>query len=268
MFPRQGFALPACSRRFSQATRTRGCPRTPRTRSPPARCGGPQVVSVLGRGGKATGYGAYERRLERAVALKVLPPEFLDDGTFAKRFENEARVIAKLEHPNIVPIYASGIDEGIPWMSMRLLAGGNLGALLGARCPPSSHFVQMLRDIANALDYAHARGVVHRDIKPTNILRDDAGRLCVGDFGLAQMLEGGAGPTRTGTLVGTPQYMAPEQALGHAADHRSDIYSLGIVAYEMFVGDVPFAGDSPVAVLVKHVTEPVPRLATRRYRLS
>ena len=168
-----------------------------------------QIVGVLGRGGMATVYEAYDRRLERAVALKVLPPEFLHDGTFARRFENEARVIAKLEHPNIVPIYASGIDEGIPWMGMRLLAGGNMGALLENGRPALPHAVQMLRDVADALDYAHARGVVHRDIKPTNILRDGSGRMCVGDFGLAQMLEGALGLTRTGTLVGTPQYMAP-----------------------------------------------------------
>ena len=231
---------------------------TSSTLSPGTTVGLFQIVGVLGRGGMATVYEAYDRRLERAVALKVLPPEFLHDGTFARRFENEARVIAKLEHPNIVPIYASGIDEGIPWMGMRLLAGGNMGALLENGRPALPHAVQMLRDVADALDYAHARGVVHRDIKPTNILRDGSGRMSVGDFGLAQMLEGALGLTRTGTLVGTPQYMAPEQALGNPADHRCDIYSLGIVAYEMFVGDVPFKGDSPVAVLLKQVNDPVP----------
>jgi serine/threonine-protein kinase len=230
----------------------------PSTLSPGTTVGPFQIVGVLGRGGMATVYEAYDRRLERAVALKVLPPEFLHDGTFAKRFENEARVIAKLEHPNIVPIYASGIDEGIPWMGMRLLAGGNMGTLLENGRPALPHAVQMLRDVANALDYAHDRGVVHRDIKPTNVLRDGSGRMCVGDFGLAHMLEGGPGLTRTGTLAGTPQYMAPEQALGNPADHRCDIYSLGIVAYEIFVGAVPFTGDSPVAVLMKQVNEPVP----------
>jgi TonB family protein len=228
------------------------------TLSPGTTVGLFQIVGVLGRGGMATVYEAYDRRLERAVALKVLPPEFLHDGTFARRFENEAKVIAKLEHPNIVPIYASGIDEGMPWMGMRLLAGGNMGALLERGRPALPHAVQMLRDVADALDYAHARGVVHRDIKPTNILRDGSGRVCVGDFGLAQMLEGGPGLTRTGTVVGTPHYMAPEQALGNPVDHRCDIYSLGIVAYEVFVGDVPFTGDSPVAVLLKQVNDPVP----------
>jgi TonB family protein len=205
-------------------------------------------------------YEAYDARLERAIALKVLPPEFLHDPTFARRFEKEARLVAKLEHPNIVTIYATGVDEGIPWMSMRLLAGGSVDRLLKYGRPGPPQIVRMLRDVANALDYAHACGVVHRDIKPTNLLLDGHGQVCVSDFGLAQMLERGPGLTRTGTLVGTPQYMAPEQALGSAADHRSDIYSLGIVAYEMFTGDVPFTAATPVAVLLKHVNEPLPEL--------
>ena len=217
-----------------------------------------RIAGVLGKGGMATVYRAEDARLERTVALKVLPPEFLYDGTFARRFAQEARVVAKLEHPNIVPIYATGIDDGIPWMSMRLLAGGNLGALLEHRRLDPADAVRILRSVADALDYAHARGVVHRDVKPTNILLDDADRVCLGDFGLAQMLEGEQGVTRTGTLIGTPHYMAPEQALGQTADHRCDVYSLGIVAYEMFVGRPPFTGDSPMAVLLKHVNQPIP----------
>ena len=226
---------------------------------PPGTTVGPfRIVGVLGRGGMATVYEAYDDRLERAIALKVLPPEFLHGGEFARRFEREARVVAKLEHPNIVPIYASGIDEGIPWMSMRLLAGGNMGMLLRTSRPDPGKALHLLRSIADALDYAHARGVVHRDIKPTNILLDGADGVCVGDFGLAQMLDGAPGLTRTGILTGTPHYMAPEQALGNPADQRSDIYSLGIVAYEIFVGGIPFRADSPVAVLMKHVHEPLP----------
>jgi len=217
-----------------------------------------RIVGVLGRGGMATVYEAYDPRLERSIALKVLPPEFLHAGEFARRFEKEARVVAKLEHPNIVPIYASGIDDNIPWMSMRLLAGGNMGMLLRQGRPDFRTALHLLRSIAEALDYAHARGVVHRDIKPTNILLDGAGGVYVGDFGLAQMLDGTPGLTRTGTLHGTPHYMAPEQAMGTPADHRSDIYSLGIVAYETFVGAIPFTADSPVAVLMKHVQQPLP----------
>jgi TonB family protein len=205
----------------------------------------------------ATVYRAQDRSLDRTVALKILPPEFLYDRTFARRFEQEARLVAKLEHPNIVPIYATGIDAGIPWMSMRLLTGGNLGALLERRRVDPGEAVRMLRSVANALDYAHGHGVVHRDVKPTNMLLDGSGHVCLGDFGLAQMLQGG-GVTRTGMLVGTPHYMAPEQVLGKPAGPRSDVYSLGIVAYEMFVGVPPFTGESPMAVLLKQVHEAVP----------
>jgi TonB family protein len=217
-----------------------------------------RIVSLLGRGGMATVYEAYDTRLERAVALKVLPPQFLHNETFARRFDHEARVIARLEHPAIVPIYASGTDDGIPWMSMRLLGGGHMGTLLkNARLDPD-RAVEILKRVAEALDYAHARGVVHRDIKPANILFDRDGRACVGDFGLAHMLEGNPVFTRTGTVLGTPHYMAPEQARGEGVDHRCDVYSLGIVAYEMLFGRTPFTGDSPVAVLLKHVNEPLP----------
>ena len=226
---------------------------------PPGTTLGPfRIVRVLGVGGMGTVYEAEDPRLEREIALKVLPTEFLHDATFSKRFAQEGRVIASLEHPNIVPIYASGIDEGIPWMSMRLLVGGNLGALLENRRPEPGEIVRILREVAGALDYAHARGVVHRDIKPTNLLLDGSGHVSVADFGLAYMLEGRAGLTRSGMLAGTPHYMAPEQALGKTTDHRCDIYSLGIVAYEMFVGSTPFTADSPVALLLKHVNEVLP----------
>jgi TonB family protein len=217
-----------------------------------------RIVRVLGRGGMATVYEARDGRLERAVALKVLPPEFLHDVRFAERFEQEARVVAALEHPNIVPIYASGIDDGIPWMSMRLLTGGTIGTLLEDGRPDARQIVRLLRAVASGLDYAHAHGVVHRDIKPTNILLDRADGVCVGDFGLAYMLEASPRVTRSGLLAGTPQYMAPEQALGKAVDHRCDIYSLAMVAYEMFVGVTPFTADSPVAILLKHVHDPMP----------
>ena len=232
--------------------------------APGVMLGSHRIVALLGRGGMATVYEAFDTRLERAVALKVLPPQFLHDETFARRFDQEARVIAKLEHPAIVPIYACGTDDGIPWMSMRLLGGGNMGTLLKNAPPDPVKALGILRRVAEALDYAHVRGVVHRDIKPANILFDRDGRACVGDFGLAQMLEGNPVVTRTGTVVGTPHYMAPEQALGNRLDHRCDVYSLGIVAYEMLFGRTPFTGDSPVAVLLKHVNEPLPVPAASR----
>ena len=229
----------------------------PTTLAPGGHVGPFRILGVLGRGGMSTVYRAQDDRLERTVALKVLSPALLYDATVAKRFEQEARVVARLEHPNIVPIYASGIDDGVPWMSMRLLAGGNLDDLLEHGIPDPRDVVHTLRSVAEALDYAHACGVVHRDIKPSNILRDAPGRVYLGDFGLAHIFESERGVTRTGTLLGTPHYMAPEQALGKPVDHRCDIYSLGIVAYEMFCGVRPFTGDAPMAVLLKHLQEPL-----------
>jgi len=217
-----------------------------------------RILGVLGVGGMATVYQAYDSSLERDVALKVLPPEYLHEESFARRFRQEARVIARLEHPNIVPIYASGIDQGIPWMSMRLLAGGSLGAAIGRGGSSLDQSVRVLRSVADALDYAHARGIIHRDIKPTNILLDHADHVCVADFGLAYMMDLGLPLTRSGSVAGTPQYMAPEQGLGKGIDHRCDIYSLGVVAFEMLTGSAPFTADSPVAVLLKHVNEPLP----------
>ncbi len=220
---------------------------------------GPFVIRrPLGHGGMAAVYEALDTRLQRSVALKVLPATVLHDQSFGRRFETEARVIAGLEHPDIVPIYAAGIEAGIPWMSMRLLTGGSLSALIQARRLAPVEIVRLLRHVAAALDHAHARGVVHRDVKPANILLDASGAACVADFGLAQLLDSASRLTQSGMLTGTPHYMSPEQAMGKRVDHRCDIYSLGIVAYELFAGTPPFAADSPMALLLQHVHRPLP----------
>ena len=227
----------------------------------PGSTAGPyRIVEPLGRGGMASVYKAYEAKLDRYVALKVLPREFLHEATFAERFRREAKSLASLEHPNIVPIYAFDIEpgEGIPWMAMRLVSGGSLAQLLKRGRPGVARSVTILRDVAGALDYAHGRGVVHRDVKPQNVLLDEEGRVYLADFGIAKMVESSGGLTATGVITGTPQYMAPEQATGTKVDRRADIYALGIVAYEMFTGHVPFSADTPVAVLMKHVQEPMP----------
>ena len=218
-----------------------------------------RILAPLGRGGMASVYKAYEPGLDRYVAVKILPSESLHDPTFAERFRREARVVAKLEHPHIIPIYAYGIDEGVPWMSMRLISGGSLASFLksGGRLSPA-RLLAVLQGMAHALDYAHAAGVVHRDVKPQNVLVDDREHVYLADFGVAKMVEGEPGLTQAGMISGTPQYMAPEQALGGALDHRADIYSLGVVAYECLTGRVPFTADTPLAVLMKHVREPIP----------
>jgi serine/threonine protein kinase len=218
-----------------------------------------RIIGALGRGGMASVYKAFEPGLDRTVAVKVLPAEYLHDPSFAERFRREAQVIARLEHPHIVPIYAYGIDQGMPWMSMRLVAGGSLYSLLhaGGRLGYGP-LLEMLAGVAGALDYAHAAGVVHRDVKPQNILIDEQRHVYLADFGIAKMIEGAPGLTQTGMITGTPQYMAPEQALGSKVDRRADIYSLGIVAYECLTGRVPFTADTPLAVLMKHVRDPIP----------
>jgi len=217
-----------------------------------------RIIEPLGRGGMASVYKAYEAALDRYVALKVLPGEFLHDETFAERFRREAKVVARLEHPNIIPIHAFGIEGGIPWMAMRLISGGALSSLLRSGRLTHERIITILRGAADALDYAHGKGVVHRDVKPQNILLDEAERVYLADFGIAKMVEGSGALTQTGMITGTPQYMAPEQATGQPVDQRVDIYALGVVAYEMLTGRVPFAADTPVAVLMKHVTEPMP----------
>jgi serine/threonine protein kinase len=227
--------------------------------NPGAKFGPYTVLGPLGRGGMASVYKCHEPALDRHIALKVLPREFLHDESFAERFRREAKVIARLEHPNIVPIHAYGIEDGIPWMAMRCISGGSLSGVLKNRRLDERRVLSVLRGVAEALDHAHSQGVVHRDVKPQNILLDEAGRVYLADFGIAKMAEASGGLTATGMITGTPQYMAPEQAKGVGIDHRADIYALGVVAYELLTGQTPFAADTPIAVLMKHLSEPVPR---------
>ena len=170
--------------------------------SPGARFGPYTILGPLGRGGMASVYKCHEPALDRHIALKVLPREFLHDENFAERFRREAKVIARLEHPNIVPIHAFGIEDGVPWMAMRCITGGSLSGLLKNRRIDERRVLGVLRGVAEALDYAHSQGIVHRDVKPQNILLDDAGRVYLADFGIAKIAESSGGLTATGMITG------------------------------------------------------------------
>ena len=217
-----------------------------------------QIEGEIGRGGMSVVYRALDQRLNRRVAIKVLPPELAYDPAIRTRFTREAQTSAQLAHPHIVPIYDVGEGEAIAYFVMTMVTGGNLAALL-AREPqqPVDEVRRVLREIADALAYAHLRGVIHRDIKPDNILLDEhSGRAMVTDFGIARAMEGGTRLTVTGIAVGTPTYMSPEQAQGDRdVDGRSDLYSLGVIGYQMLTGRVPFTGGNTMALLLKHVSE-------------
>ena len=218
------------------------------------------IDSEIGRGGMAVVYRATDLRLNRTVAIKVLPPDVAFNGDVRTRFIREAQTAAQLNHPNIVPIYAVDEKDGgsLVYFVMACIDGESLGVRLAREGAWSvERTARVLRDVADALAYAHARGVVHRDIKPDNILIDRAsGRPMVTDFGIARAAAGEVRLTVTGVAVGTPAYMSPEQALGEReVDGRSDLYSLGVVGYHMLAGDTPFKAGNTPAMLVKHVSE-------------
>jgi len=220
------------------------------------------ILRLLGRGGMGAVYLAREKALERAVAIKVLPPEFATAADSRERFRREARVAAKLTHPNIVPLHTFGDVDGMLYFVMGYVKGESLAERLRREGKlPEEDVRRILAEVADALHYAHKQGVVHRDIKPDNVLLDDeSGRPMLTDFGVAKAQASGTTLTAAGAVVGTPYYMSPEQASGaQAIDGRSDLYSLGVMGYQMLSGRVPFEGASVQDVLVQHVTrEPAP----------
>jgi serine/threonine protein kinase len=205
-----------------------------------------EIKDLLGQGGMAAVYRAYQPEMDRYVAVKVLPPHPAMDPTFVDRFRQEARTIAKLQHPHILPVYDYGSEDDILYLVMANIEGGSLSDLIKEGPLTLRKVEQILKEIAGALDYAHRHGITHRDIKPANILIDSEGHALLADFGIAKLAEGGASLTGTG-IVGTPAYMSPEQGKGLPADKRSDIYSLGVVVYEMLTG-------------LRHIQDPVPDL--------
>ena len=226
-----------------------------------------EIESEIGRGGMSVVYRARDRRLNRPVAIKVLPPELAHDAAIRTRFTREAQMAAQLTHAHIVPIYDVGEQDGLAYFVMAIVHGGNLATLLtGEPRQPVEEARRLLSEIADALAYAHLRGVIHRDIKPDNILLDESsGRAMVTDFGIARAMEMSSRLTATGIAVGTPAYMSPEQALGdREVDGRSDIYSLGVLGYQMLTGRLPFSAGNSMALLLKHVSEPPRPIAELR----
>ena len=224
---------------------------------------------MLARGGMAEVWEAHDEVLSRPVAVKTLQAHLAADGVFLERFRREAVTAARLAHPCVVATYDTGIDAGTPYIVMELVRGENLRQMLSARGPlePSTAFF-IARQIAEALCEAHGAGLVHRDIKPANILLVDDGwgglRVKVTDFGIAKASEGlGADLTKTGTVLGTPKYLSPEQIRGLEPDARADLYSLGVVLFEMLAGDPPYVGPTDMATALAHLNDPVPSLSTR-----
>lgn len=227
----------------------------------PENIGRYEVKSELGRGGMATVYKAYDPRFEREVAVKVLPREMLHDPQFRVRFEREAKTVASLEHPAIVPVYDVGEEDGQPYFVMRYMTGGSLSERINAGSLSVLETAKIIERLASALDEAHIKGIVHRDLKPGNILFDHIGEPYVSDFGIAKIAQAqGAATVTGGGIIGTPAYMSPEQAQGDKVDGRSDIYALGVIVFEMLTGRQPYEADTPMAVVVKHITDPVPHI--------
>ena len=219
-----------------------------------------RIISQIGKGGMATVYKAYQASVDRYVAVKVLPSQLAESKEFAARFQQEARIIANLEHPHILPVFDYGESEGIAYFVMRYLEAGTLKDRMEAGRPlPLDEIDRIFTQLSDALSYAHGHGIVHRDLKPANALIDSQGNIFLTDFGIAKLLES-ASPrlTQTDAIMGTPAYISPEQAQSRPVDQRSDIYSLGIILYEMATGGVPFVADTPLAVLFKHITDPLP----------
>jgi eukaryotic-like serine/threonine-protein kinase len=227
-----------------------------------------KLEAKLGSGGMSTVYLANDGTLDRAVAVKVMHREMSEQPDQLERFRQEARAVAKLSHPNVVAVIDAGEDGGHPYIVFEYVEGETLKqriARIGALDPQEA--LAYAIEIARGLTVAHARNMVHRDIKPQNVLIDAEGRAKLTDFGISRQLEQD-GMTATGRVLGTTDYVAPEQAMGHPVDPRSDIYSLGVVLYEMLVGQVPFHADSQVGVAMKHVNEELPDVQQRRPEIS
>jgi serine/threonine protein kinase/Tfp pilus assembly protein PilF len=218
-----------------------------------------RIMDQLGQGGMATVYKAYHPNLDRYVAIKVLHPAFKEDPGFLERFKREAQIVARLEHPNIVPVYDYADYEGQPYLVMKFIEGQTLKARLKQQPLTLDEAFHILEPVADALTYAHGQGILHRDIKPSNIMLDLHGTPYIADFGLARIAQAGESTLSQDMMLGTPQYISPEQAKGvRDLGPGTDIYSLGVVLYEIVVGHVPYNADTPYAIIHDHIYKPLP----------
>ena len=224
-----------------------------------------ELEELVGEGGMSSVYRAHDTVLERRVAIKILHEHYSRDPEYVERFRREARAIARLAHPNVVTVIDRGEWEGRQFIVFEHVAGENLkGVIAREGSLPVDRALELACQIARALSFAHELGIVHRDVKPHNVLLDGSGTAKVTDFGIARALDSDEALTATGTVLGTGQYLSPEQANGERGDERSDQYSLGVVAYELLTGTVPYSGDNLMAVAMRHVRDPVPSVRALR----
>jgi len=222
-----------------------------------------QIMEMVGRGGMAVVYKARQTALQRFVAIKVLPPYFVHDPSFEDRFQQEAATVARLDHPNILTIFDYGQEGGYSYIVMPLVAGGTLRHWIN-HAEPLERLVTALSRILGALQYAHSRrpGVVHRDIKPSNVLMREDGWPLLGDFGIAKIIEPTLRVTNSSAVIGTPEYMAPEQCLADGLDHRADLYAMGVILFEILTRRLPYGGAKSFEVMYQQVNAPVPSVRT------
>ncbi len=225
------------------------------------------ILDKLGEGGMGAVYKAEQPAIHRAVALKVLAANVASDPDALDRFKREVDIIAELEHPYILPVYDFGQVDDNPYIVMRYMGGGSLFNRLHERALSQAELMRVLRQVAEALDYAHARDVIHRDLKPGNVLLDESGNACLADFGLAKTMAGSRDLTATGSILGTPAYMSPEQARGDKLDARSDVYSFAVMIYEALSGQLPFQAKTSMEYIQKHLTEAPPSIVSVAPRL-
>src|SRR5581483_5144554 len=216
-----------------------------------------KIGERIGSGGMATVYRGLQASLSREVAIKVLPIQFSGDPTFVERFKQEAVAVANLRHPNILAVYDFGEQNGIIYMVTEFVPGGTLADRLGSPIPPEQ-VLALMAPLASALDHAHSHGIIHRDLKPSNILLAASGEPILSDFGLARLMQSSGRLTASGSALGTPEYMAPEQAMGGEISAQTDIYAFGVLLFEMLTGQVPFPGETPVAIILAHLHQPPP----------